>query len=167
MKRLVLILVAGIVAVLVPIQLAGQEFTAQEGELNGCRASVMAARLDLPAKYVPVAGRREGKPALQFEVRSFADRPVTGMDLVAVIRVKTDRYQLDSVTREVPIHLRGTGLWGGDGKQMRQEYPLREGVVGLVRLDIREMWFADGGMWRPTAQHACGYLNPGSEEIGK
>jgi hypothetical protein len=123
---------------------------------TGCEVHVLNVSFERPARFMPVTARvRESDaPSLTLELQNFSTRKVSSVDLVGFIKVKDSIYNLDSTTREFPIH-----VTGAEGKQRMQ---LVESAVGFDSVAVEQVNFADGTSWKPEHRLACAYRSAGS-----
>ena len=157
MKRLVFLAL-----LLCSVTASAQLFPLQPAENPpACEATVLHASFDRPARVMPVSdasvittSQPNRPPKLHFELRNNSQSRIAGIDLLGRIKVKTNRYQLDSITRDIPMHLSSAS---GD-----QHYTLLESAVGFDSLYVTQVVFKDGTIWKPQHRFACGYQNPGS-----
>jgi hypothetical protein len=85
---------------------------------------------------------------------------IASVDLVARVKVKESVYQLDSVTRSIPLHLADREASSSDREGM-QRLQLAESVLGFESVAIQQVTYADGSIWKPESAHVCGYRSPG------
>jgi hypothetical protein len=123
---------------------------------TGCEVNVMKVSFERPARYMPVAANvREGTaPSLTLELKNLSTRKVRSVDLMAYIKVKDSIYDLDSTTREFPIHVTGS--------EGSQRLKLVESAVGFETVAVEQVNFADGTSWKPEHRLACAYRSAGS-----
>lgn len=133
------------------------------GESAACEETIVKASFDRPGRLVLLADEPASAiakpqpnrpPALNFELKSQSTKFIAAVDLVGRIKVKLSPYQLDSITREISIHL--------SSAEGSQHYTLAESAVGFDSLYVTQVMYEDGTFWRPQHRFACGYRNPGS-----
>jgi hypothetical protein len=137
-------------------------------ESASCEETIVKASFDRPVRLLPVAGQPASAiakpqlnrpPALNFELKSLSAKPIAAVDLMGRIKVKLSLYQLDSITREISIHL--------SSAEGSQRYTLSEFAVGFDSLYVTQVMYEDGTFWRPAHRFACGYQNSGSTLTAK
>jgi hypothetical protein len=134
--------------------LAAQVFN-PEYPSTGCEVAVMKVSFERPARFMPVAGGPQSKaPSLSVEIGNHSTKKVKSIDLVARMLVKDDIYQLDSTTREYPVHLQSI-----DGVQRVE---MADSAMGIESLVLAQVTYVDGSTWKPEHRLACGYRGLGS-----
>jgi hypothetical protein len=125
-------------------------------EGNACEVSIVSAAFDRPARMMLTSRTKGTAPSLRLELENHSDKAIVSIDVAARVKVKDSVYQLDSVERDLRLH-----LGRGDGWQRLQ---LAESAVGFAGLTIAQVTYADGSVWRPESGHACGFANHGGTE---
>jgi hypothetical protein len=118
-----------------------------------CEVNILQVSFVQPVRVMAVAGASSMRePSLSVWIENNSGKKVQAVDLLARIKVKDSIYQLDSTTREFPIHLAS-----GEDTQRLQ---LADSAVGLESLLIRQVTYEDGTTWKPEHRLACSYRPP-------
>jgi len=140
----------------------GEASVLPENSSAKCEESIVHASFNRPARFMLVAASNEDNehkaapPVLSVQVANHNTKPVKAVDLIARLKVKENRYQLDSVTREYPLHLSK-----GEGSEQLQ---LVESAVGFIDLSIEQVTYSDGTTWKPE-QRACSFRSTGGSVL--
>ena len=123
---------------------------------TGCEVNVLNVSFERPARYMPVTANVRGlaAPSLTLELKNLSTKKIRSVDLMGYIKVKDSIYDLDSTTREFPIHV--------SGSEGRQRLQLVESAVGFETVAVEQVNFADGTSWKPEHRLACAYRSAGS-----
>jgi hypothetical protein len=131
-----------------------------EIDMRGCEVKVAQASFDRPARLLQVGSGAWTTPSLSVQLEEESAKAIVAVDLVALLKVKENIYQLDSTTRAFPLHVRSM-----EGAQRLQ---VAESAVGFDSVLIEQVTYRDGTTWRPAHRHACGYSSSRSiEQVAK
>lgn len=135
--------------------------TLTELSVAGCEVNIVKVSFERPSRFLLVSSgaRASGAPSLSVELANHSTKKVVALDLLARIKVKDSLYQLDSVSREFPVH-----LTSGEGVQ---RLDLVKNAVGFDSLAIQRVTYADGTSWQPEHRLACTYQGAGTMQIAK
>ncbi len=126
-----------------------------------CEVDIVKVSFERPSRFMLISSgpRASSAPSLSVELENHSSKKVAALDLMARIKVKDSIYQLDSITREFPVH-----LTSGEGVQRLE---LVKNAVGFDSLAIQRVTYADGTHWQPEHRLACTYQGAGTMQIAK
>ncbi len=126
-----------------------------------CEVNIVKVSFERPSRFMLITSgpHASSAPSLSVELQNHSSKKVVALDLLARIKVKDSIYQLDSVTREFPVH-----LTSGEGVQRLE---LVKNAVGFDSLGIQRVTYADGSQWQPEYRLACTYQGAGTMQIAK
>jgi len=134
------------------------------GGQAGCPVQVLAASFERPAQLMPTAAqvRADGAPTLRLNYRNLSGKDIESVRLTGYVKVKDNPYQLDSVTRPFDVVLSRKALLGKD-VQATQALKLAANAIGLDRIELSRVTYADGTSWQPERRN-CVFSNAGGME---
>jgi len=131
----------------------------------GCPVQIVNASFDRPAELMLAAhSRAESGPTLRLDYRNSSGKDIESVVLTGWIKVKDSPYQLDSVSHSIKLQLSRKALLGKD-VQATQALKLAANAIGLDRIELSQVTYADGSSWK--AERKCVYANAGSTERAK
>ncbi len=131
-----------------------------EIDMQGCEVKVALASFDRPVRMMQVASSGGSAPSLSVQLEDDSEKAIEAVDLVAVLKVKENIYQLDSTERDFPLHVSSV--------EGTQRLHVVEAAVGFDSLLIKQVTYRDGTLWKPAHKRACGYYSSRSiEQIAK
>ena len=133
------------------------------GGQAGCPVQVVTASFTRRAELMlPARGNSGGGPTLRIEYRNSSAKDIASVMLTGWIKVKDSPYQLDSVAHPFQLELSRKALLGRD-VEATQALKLAGDAVGLDRVEVSRVLYADGTAWRPV-RRSCVYRYMGSTE---
>jgi hypothetical protein len=143
----------------------GDDFAS--GAQAGCPVRILSASFERPAQLILTDGAmRDSAPSLRLGYGNFSGKEIESVVLTGWLKVKDSPYQLDSVTHPFHLELSRRALPALDVDRA-EVIKLANNVVGMDRIELSQVMFADGSMWKP-ARRNCEYrANVGSLRVAR
>ena len=136
-----------------------------EGYLDpqaGCPVEIVDAAFERPAQLMLTAKSKEQGPSLRLQYFNRSDKVVHSLSLRGWIKVKDNPYQLDSVTREFDLELTAPANANAHGSEVLK---LTHGALGLDRVELRQIVYADGSTWKAERKNCAFRANGGNLQV--
>jgi len=134
-----------------------------EAGQEDCPVRIVNASFGRPAQLMLTGKTKaDSGPTLHLDYRNLSGKDIESVMLIGWIKVKESPYQLDSVTHPFHLELSRKALLA-KGVQATQTLNLANNALGLDRLELLQVTYADGTTWKPEPR-SCVYNNAGGME---
>jgi hypothetical protein len=122
----------------------------------GCPVHLTSASPDARGHLVLAAGKSGDKDrgGIDLEYRNYSGKPIRSIEVAAYLKVKQNKYQLDSTTDVLHLTLHGTSDVS-QSEQILESVPLDVFLYGINRVELEKVSYADGTSWTPPRGSYC------------
>lgn len=136
------------------------------GSQAGCPVQIVEASFKRPAEFMLTSENSAiSGPTLRLDYKNSSGKNIDSVVLTGWIKVKDSLYELDSVTHPFILELSRKALLSRD-TQATQTLKLADNALGLDRIELSQVNYADGSIWKPKRLN-CVYPYMGSLERAK
>lgn len=136
----------------------------------GCPVHIVSASFARPPQFMltteglpPSSSATEEAPSLRLDYRNLSGKDIASVLLTGYIRLKESPYQLDSVSHAFSFELSQKVLLGKN-VEASQALKLTKNALGLDRIELAQVIYADGSAWKPDPHQKCVYHAGGTLE---
>jgi hypothetical protein len=146
-----------------PVQVvAPSDLSNFQSTQDGCPVRILNGSFERPAQLMlTVQAQVDTGPTLRLDYRNFSGKDIESVVLTGWIKVKDSPYQLDSVTHPFSLELSREAL--GKDVEATQALKLASNALGLDRIELSQVIYADGTTWKPERKN-CIYRPGGNLE---
>lgn len=132
---------------------------------RSCPVFVTAASVG-PAHYLPTAlPDSPQKSMLNLHLQYQSRLDVESVRLTVHVRMKNNKYDLDTTDLEIPVAIHATAWFDRAGEHALQ-FPLpKVYFFGVAQVSIDSITFTSGDVWRPQGRQTCGISGQGSQQV--
>lgn len=142
---------------------AESQFQAAMDRANqvGCPVHLTSATPDARGHLLLAAGDSASgnRGGIDVEYRNFSGKPIRSLEVAAYLKVKQNKYQLDSTTDVLHLSLHGTAEVS-QSEQIFQSIPLDAFLYGINRVELEKVTYRDGSVWTPPHNASCSIDGP-------
>jgi hypothetical protein len=144
--------------------IAQQDLERQYLKQTWCPVDLISAKIDTPARYLPVAAPEGSSGSLDLTFRNATDKKIKSAALKVQVKAKKSIYDLDAYTLTTHLEISGIDV---ASEQLSRRLPLSVPAFGVAQVILERVTYADGSIWSRKADSGCRLEGQGLSRVSR